>query len=316
MKKLLVLGVLTATLSAGWALQQSPPANQSDISIADYAKKLKEQQQKSTLPSKPAKVYTNDDVQQLQSTTGVSTAATPLAPAGAASSGGEKHDAKYYRKAYGKLLAQKQLHERELEVLQQKAAISDVQFYSDPNKELQQTSGPQARSDINKAQSAVNAKKLEIENDDQAISDLQDQLRRDGGDAGWLRGVTPSAESLTERAPAVEHVGDKNSKDRKKTKDYWQPRFRAARANLKKAEEMQKLLEDEIELLKRRQVTELTPDAQAEIAKELTDRQAELATATATTDKARKELADLQREFDESGAPAEWSVIDDAPSGT
>lgn len=314
MKKLLMVGVITASLSAGWAFQQSPPANQSDISIADYARKLKEQQQKSTLPSKPAKVYTNDDVKPLEGAGGVTVASAPATSTKAETDGGGAHDAKYYQKAYGKLLAQKQLHERQLEVLQAKLAINDVQYYSDPNKYLQQTSGPTARSDINKAQADVNAKKLEVENDDKAISDLQDQLRSDGGDPGWLREPAPSIESLSEdKPPSTETTQEKNPKDKKKTKEFWQAKFRTARANLRKAEEVQKLLEDEISLLQKRKVTEMSPDAQTQIDQGLSARQPELDSATAATGKARKDLADLQKDFDESEAPQEWSETEEGP---
>jgi hypothetical protein len=313
MKKLLAFGVLTATLSAGWAFQQSPPANQSDVSLADYARKLREQQ-KSTLPSKPAKVYTNDDVQQIQRPGGVTVANAPAASTEAETPGGAAHDAKYYQKAYGKLLAQKQLHERELEVLQQKLAIGNIQYYPDPNKQLQQTSGPLARSDINKTQADVDAKKKEIESDDNAISDLEDQLRHDGGDPGWLRGVAPSFESETATS-GTQSGEDKNPKDKKRTKEYWQARFRAVRADVKKAEEMQKLLEDETSLLQRRKLQEMSADAQNQIGQDLSARQSELDAATAATGKAKKELDDLQKEFDDSGAPAEWSVAENAPSG-
>ena len=86
--------------------------------------------------------------------------------------------------------------------------------------------------------------------------------------------VTPSGKE--------EKSGDK--KDKKKSKDYWQAKFKSVRADLAQAEEAQKLVQDEIDLLKMRQVQEPSADAQTEINAKLTARQSELETATTTTD--------------------------------
>jgi len=316
MKRVALVGVLMAGLAGGWAFaqtssQQSPPPNTD--SLADYARKLREQQKTSQPGSKPAKVYTNDDVQQLQGTSGVSAASTPVAPATTETASGG-HNKKYFQKEYGKLLAQKQIHERQLEVLQEKLGQNNIQYYPDPNKTLIQQSTPRARSDINQLQADIDAKKLEIQKDDEAISNLQDQLRRDGGDAGWLREPLPPDSLSAENPPETEE--EANPKDKKRTREYWQTKFRALRANLKQAEEVQKLLQDEVELLQRRQVIEMSADAQTEITQKLATRQAELNTSTTTLEKIRKQLDDLQEEFDASGAPSEWSVTEEAPSGS
>jgi SMC interacting uncharacterized protein involved in chromosome segregation len=42
-------------------------------------------------------------------------------------------------------------------------------------------------SDIHKLQDQIDKKKAEIAADQEAIDDLREQLRREGGDAGWLR---------------------------------------------------------------------------------------------------------------------------------
>jgi len=67
--------------------------------------------------------------------------------------------------------------ERELGVL-------DVQNYNDPLKALQQQL---TRSDINEKTAKVEAKKKEIEADQQAISDAENDLRKAGGEPGWAR---------------------------------------------------------------------------------------------------------------------------------
>lgn len=309
MKRIALIAVFIAAVPGVWAFAQNaaqqPPANSG--SIADYARK--QQQQKANQAStKPAKVYTNDNVEPLHGAGGVTVAAKPLAPASPAAEGGA-HDQRYYQKQYARLLGQKQLHERQVEVLRAKLAQGNIQYYSDPNKQLIQESTPRARSDINQLQAEVDAKKLEIQADDDAISKLQDQLRADGGDAGWLRGVSPSVEGGPPEVVPPSEEG-KDSKDKKQTKEYWQSRFGPARANLKKAKEVQGLLQDEIDLLQKRKLTELSSDAQAEISQKLEEKQAQMATVQANLDKAQKELDDLQKEFDASGAPAEWSATD------
>jgi len=308
MVKTAIIVLLMAACATPAALAQSaaqPPNNPQ--TIADYAKKLQQEKQKSNqAATTPAKVYTNDDIEQLKGASGVTVASAPLAstetPAGA-----EEHGAKYFGKEYGRLMAQKQLHERELEVLNEKLAQANIQWYPNPNKQLEQESTPKARSDINQLQADVDAKKLEIEKDDQALSDLHDQLRRAGGDESWLRAPVPGLEALSaETVPKPE----KNAKDKKQTKEYWQARFRPARENLKKAAEVHKLVQDEVNLLEKRQLMEQSADAQQEIGEKLAARKADLAAANGELDKAQKALDELQKEFDESGAPQDWSATD------
>jgi hypothetical protein len=43
------------------------------------------------------------------------------------------------------------------------------------------------RSDINTKTAKIDAGKLQVEADKQAISDAEDQLRKSGGDIGWSR---------------------------------------------------------------------------------------------------------------------------------
>ena len=204
------------------------------------------------------------------------------------------------------MMGKKELDQRQLEVLQKKLNQNDVQQYSDPNVALQQN---YSREDINKNQDALDKKKTELDADDQALSDLRDQLRRDGGNPSWLEGAPVTIEPDVPDHP-VNNAGD--DKDKKKTKEYWQGRFQSARATLKKAEEAQKLVEDEMNFLKIRQVQETSADAQAEIKSKMDDAQTNVDSATAVTEKARKALDDVQKAFDESGAPTEWSQTEDA----
>jgi hypothetical protein len=59
-----------------------------------------------------------------------------------------------------------------------------VQYYSDPQKALTEQN---TRKDINDKQAKIDAKKLEIAQLKQGLDDLEDQLRKSGGDPGWAR---------------------------------------------------------------------------------------------------------------------------------
>lgn len=293
MKRLRLIALLLAGISVtglGWA-QPSPQGQ----SLADIARKLKAQQGQSATAGK---TYTNDDVAGARAADGVTVDTGGSGSSTAGSDSSAPHGEKYFRAAYSKLMGQKEMDERQLEVLQKKLNQNNIQYYSDPQVALQQQYN---RSDIQKNQDEIDKKKKEIADLDQTLSDLQDQLRRDGGDPSWLQGDPVSIE------PDV--PDQKLPKDATKmTKDYWQSKFKAARATLAHAEEAQKLVEDEVSFLKARQVQEPSADAQTEINGKLADRQAELDKSTAVTDKARQNLADLQKAFDDSGAPEEWSA--------
>ena len=68
--------------------------------------------------------------------------------------------------------------------MQRELGELNLQYYSDPMKAMQQEL---TRSDINAKTDKIDAKKKEIEADEQAISDAEDDLRKAGGDSGWAR---------------------------------------------------------------------------------------------------------------------------------
>jgi septal ring factor EnvC (AmiA/AmiB activator) len=71
---------------------------------------------------------------------------------------------------------------RELDILQREFNLKQQQFYQDPNAALKQQ---YSRDDLNKTQSEIDAKKQAVERDKQALSGLEDELRKAGGDPGW-----------------------------------------------------------------------------------------------------------------------------------
>ncbi len=113
--------------------------------------------------------------------------------------------------------------------------------------------------------------------------------------------ATPSAESSSAETPHG------TSEDKKKTREHWQEHFTAARQSIAAAEELQRLSEDELSLLQIQKARELSADVQAELDTKIKAATAEVEAKRAATAKARKALEELEKEFKESGAPAEWS---------
>jgi len=98
---------------------------------------------------------------------------------------------------------------------------------------------------------------------------------------------------------------------KKETKEYWQGRFKSARAQLADAQEGEQLVEDELNLLQIQQVRELDSNAKAELDAKVKAKQDEVTEKKAAAKNAEKALEDLQEEFKESGAPEDWSETED-----
>ena len=117
----------------------------------------------------------------------------------------------------------------------------------------------------------------------------------------------------TSKAPETAQAANEPAKPEKEkeTKEYWQGRFKSARARLAEVQERQQLAEDELNLLQIQQVREMNGNAKAELDDKVKAKQGEVAQARAATEEARKALDDLQDEFKASGAPEEWSETED-----
>ena len=211
--KCLLVNILTMALVLGLGTGIAPAQNSTNsVPLGDLARQLKAQRAKSG--EKP-KVFTNDDLATL-SPSGERSAASPAksssktakeaksgekpatktsgneagkesAKAPQAETGEQTHGEAYYHEHMSKLQDRLQIDQRELSVLEQKLGQNQMQYYPDPNKGLLQESGPTALSDIHKLQDQIEKKRAEIAADQEAIDDLREQLRREGGDAGWLR---------------------------------------------------------------------------------------------------------------------------------
>jgi len=199
MTKMIPVSVLVLFMVTSVMAEDRPATPAANPSLGDMARQERAKRMK-VMQEKSVRVWTNDNMPaRPASGGGVSVAgqmspqapSEPTAPAASAetaASGGEsasgEHDESYYRKRFGELQARKETHERQLSVLQQKQSQDQLQYYNDPNKTLQQE---YSRSDINKAGDEVTKKQQEITDDQKAIDDLRDQLRREGHPAGWLR---------------------------------------------------------------------------------------------------------------------------------
>jgi hypothetical protein len=296
--KILGLALLTTTWAA--ALPQDQTANSSSESLADAARKAKAERARDT--RKPVKVFTNDSV---PTSGGISVIGPPPSEEAAGNPGATPSDSdqartkqkQEAREQFRKLSSDLNLHQRELAVLQQKLNLAQVQFSFNPNETLQQET---FRTDINKLTQDVEEKRRQVADDQQAISDLQDQVHREGGDTSWLTAPGPSSRGSSPATVPSEKLPPAG------TREYWQQRFQTARERVERAQQEQRLAEDELSLLRTRQAQELNPASQSELAQAIGAKQEEIGLKRAASEKAQQDLEALEKQFESSGAPAEW----------
>ncbi len=136
--------------------------------------------------------------------------------------------------------------------------------------------------------------------------------------ASGLATKPPETPTTTEAKPATSEAtqGEQGEQaeakpekpeDKMQTKEYWQAKFKAARAQLADAQEQQQVSEDELNLLQIQQARELDQVAKDELDRRVQAKQAEVTEKSQATEKARAALDKLQGEFKDSGAPEDWS---------
>jgi len=301
---LTILGA--AILAAAWAIArpQNQTANSTNSTsstgdpVADAARKARAERARDS--QKPVRVFTNDSVPASGGISVVGPASSEQSAGNAGETKPELGESRAKEKQevqaqLRKLRSNLDLHQRELAVLQQKLNLAQVQFSFNPNETLQQET---FRTDINALTQEVDEKQRQVADDQQAISDFQDKVLRDGGDTSWLN-VPPTGGSPESEPPEkLPKAG---------THEYWQKRFQIARDALARAQEEQQLAEDELSLLKTRQAQELNPATQAQLAQAIPAKQAEVAAKRTAAEKAQQDLDELQKQFEASGAPADWS---------
>jgi hypothetical protein len=186
-----VTGLLVSSRSA---LTQQDQTSTGDA-VADAARKAREQ--KKNAP-KPKKVLTDDDIAAKpaestppvvpsDATSGeiVKPAVKPeIALAQDAAQTEDPNSEKAWRKRFAAQRKKIADAEQYLEVLQRESEKASVQYYSDPQKAMNEQF---TRNEINEKNEKIAAKKKELAALRQQLSDMEDEVRRVGGDPGWAR---------------------------------------------------------------------------------------------------------------------------------
>jgi hypothetical protein len=188
---MLVLAPLA--VSAGQQSDKTPPPDNPPTipavvkpapqqSLADAARKAREK--KGADAAKP-KVWDNDNIPVTESTrpapnSSTDATATATTDDNAAASPQEKEWRERFATARAKLK-----RDQDSLVLQQKDfGRLSVQYYPDPQKGLTQS---YSQSDLIKARQKIDVAKDQVVTDQKAIDDLEEELRKSGGDEGWSR---------------------------------------------------------------------------------------------------------------------------------
>jgi hypothetical protein len=174
--------------------RQQDTSQQSGDPVADAARRAREAKQNAP---KPKKVYTDDDVSKSKpapaatSTSGDSSTTKesfkPIAGTSAKTTTSADNDAKVEADWHKRFKEQREniaRAEKELDILQRENQKDQIQYYPDPQKAMTEQ---YTRKDINEKEAKIEAKRKEIEQLKQGLADLEDALRKAGGDSGWAR---------------------------------------------------------------------------------------------------------------------------------
>jgi hypothetical protein len=171
----------------GSALLLSPivlQAQEQQESVAEAARKARAEKKAST---KPVVVISNDNLDAIKGNVSVvgETPASPPADADKAKAEDKTNppkDEAYWRKKFAD--ARKKLADdsHELDVDQRDYNLKRTQFYTDPTVQLKEE---YTSEDLTKSKAAIDTMTAAVAADNQAIADLQDELRQAGGEPGW-----------------------------------------------------------------------------------------------------------------------------------
>ena len=128
--------------------------------------------------------------------------------------------------------------------------------------------------------------------------------------ASSMSAAPPPAQMPSTPAASASSGPEESSADKQKTRAYWQAQFKPLRTKLAADEEQQSLVEDELSLLQIQEARELSSDVKSQLESQIKAKSADVEEKRAETAKTRKKLDELEKEFKESGAPAEWSKTD------
>jgi chromosome segregation ATPase len=187
-KCLLSVGALCLAGLPIYAQQQGSSQQSGSDPVADAARKAREDKKNA---AKPKKVYTDDDVKPAASaaaaTTGAAAGATGAAgqqKAGDAAAREDPNGEAAWRKKFKDQHDKIAKAETELDVLQRELQKAQTEYYPDPQKAMTEQN---TRKEVSDKMAKIDAKKQEIAQLKQGLDDLEDQLRKSGGDPGWAR---------------------------------------------------------------------------------------------------------------------------------
>jgi hypothetical protein len=194
LKHWLFLPALCLAALPALAQQQDNSQQQTGDPVADAARKAREQKK---AEPKPKKVYTDEDISRKHDDTPplASSSDQSSGPAGAPDAAGtaagddkkddKKNDEATWRKRFKELHNKIADAEKELDILQRESDKTQTQYYSDPQKAMFEQNN---RKLVNENLAKIDAKKKEVEQMKQNLSDLEEELRKAGGDPGWANG--------------------------------------------------------------------------------------------------------------------------------
>lgn len=167
--------------------------------LGEFARKVRMERAKKDLSHVP--YYTNDNIPKAAgiisvvgaeppSVEGTEGAATAEGQAGTAKKEEQpKCDESCWRGKFSAKRAQISTAQAELDVLQREYNLARTQYYQDPNRAVreQYSNNPAGGGELGALQQRINDKKAAIERLQRELSDLEDALRRAGGNPAWAR---------------------------------------------------------------------------------------------------------------------------------
>ena len=196
--------VMALCLAVAPFLRAQDSSQQTGDAVADAARKAREEKKTA---AKPKKVFTEDDIaprpaaqppaQIQQPATGIASNTNPVTgepvkavPPPVDNSQDSKtavpqeNDEVHWRKAFKAARDKLAAAEKQLNILQRDLNKNELQYYPDPQKALKEQ---YSREGINQRKAKIDAKEAEVAKLKQELSDLEDGLRKSGGDSGWAR---------------------------------------------------------------------------------------------------------------------------------
>jgi len=162
-------------------------------SLGEIARQLKAERKKEK--QKPVAVFTNDNLPS-RGSLGIASVRLEKGPEEKAQAKGksiaqaaaaEEHGEKYFHSKAEEIRSRMKFHQRQLAVLKQQLGLAKMQYYPDPQKTLEQESTPAFQTDMDKLRSKIANTEKAVADDQKAMDDLRQELRREGGNPGWIR---------------------------------------------------------------------------------------------------------------------------------